>query len=174
VMSYAPYPHVAKEFFKFKTTYGPVDKLETRHFLVGPDMGEEFDVTIEQGKTLAIKTLTPGIEVNEEGMREVNFELNGQKRTVMIPDVEASSSTTRRRKADASKASHIGAPMKGDVVSVKIQPGDEVTEGQVVVVLSAMKMEMAVQSNKSGKVRAIHVSIGDKIDADDLLVEVED
>ena len=30
VMSYAMYPHVAKEFFKFKETYGPVDKLETR------------------------------------------------------------------------------------------------------------------------------------------------
>ena len=31
VMSYALYPHVAKEFFKFRNTYGPVDKLETRY-----------------------------------------------------------------------------------------------------------------------------------------------
>ena len=37
-----------------------------RHFLVGPDMGEEFEVTIEKGKTLAIKTLTPGIEVKKK------------------------------------------------------------------------------------------------------------
>ena len=43
--------------------YGPVNKLENRHFLVGPEMGEEFEVTIEKGKTLTIKTLTPGIEV---------------------------------------------------------------------------------------------------------------
>ena len=43
--------------------YGPVNKLETRHFLLGPEMGEEFEVTIEKGKTLTIKTLTPGIEV---------------------------------------------------------------------------------------------------------------
>ena len=35
-----------------------------RHFLVGPDMGEEFEVTIEKGKTLTIKTLTPGIGVS--------------------------------------------------------------------------------------------------------------
>jgi len=174
VMSYALYPHVAKEFFKFKTTYGPVDKLETRHFLLGPDMGEEFDVTIEKGKTLAIKTLTPGIELTEEGLREVNFELNGQKRTVMITDENASASHTRRRKADSLNNTHIGAPMKGDVVSLKVQPGDEITEGQVVVVLSAMKMEMAVQSNMSGKIRAIHVAVGDKIDAEDLLVEVEE
>ena len=42
--------------------------------------------------------------------------------------------------------------MKGDVVEVKVQPGEEVTKGEVVAVLSAMKMEMAVQSNVSGKV----------------------
>merc|ERR1719209_2830548 len=88
VMSAAMYPKEAKDFFKFRSQYGPVDKLETRHFLVGPDMGEEFDVTIEKGKTLTIKTLTPGIGVTDSGLREVNFELNGQKRTVMIRDEE--------------------------------------------------------------------------------------
>jgi pyruvate carboxylase len=34
VMSYALYPKVAKDFLKFKSQYGPVDKLETRHFLL--------------------------------------------------------------------------------------------------------------------------------------------
>ena len=65
VMSTAMYPKEAKDFFKFRQQYGPVDKLETRHFLVGPEMGEEFEVTIEKGKTLTVKTLTPGIEVNK-------------------------------------------------------------------------------------------------------------
>ena len=63
VMSAAMYPKEAKDFFKFRQQYGPVDKLDTRHFLLGPEMGEEFDVDIEQGKTLSIKTLTPGLEV---------------------------------------------------------------------------------------------------------------
>ena len=40
--------------------------MHLRHFLVGPDMGEEFEVTIEKGKTLSIKTLTPGIEVKKK------------------------------------------------------------------------------------------------------------
>ena len=64
VMSVAMYPHVAKEFFKFRAQYGPVDRLETRHFLVGPEMGEDIDVVLEKGKVLHIKTLTPGIEVS--------------------------------------------------------------------------------------------------------------
>ena len=45
---------------------------------------------------------------------------------------------------------------------------------QVVAVISAMKMEMAVQSQVTGVVRATHVAVGDKIDPEDLLVEVEE
>jgi len=174
VMSAAMYPKEAKDFFKFRQQYGPVDKLETRHFLVGPEMGEEFEVTIEKGKTLTVKTLTPGIEIDADGMREVNFELNGQKRTVMILDESAAQSHTRRMKAETGRSEHIGAPMKGEVVVVKVSPGDHVEAGQVVAVISAMKMEMAVQSQVSGVVRATHVAVGDKIDPEDLLVEVEE
>ena len=43
---------VAEEYFAFRNAYGPVDKLETRHFLIGPSIAEEFEVTIEQGQTL--------------------------------------------------------------------------------------------------------------------------
>merc|ERR1719430_2099958 len=124
VMSAAMYPHVAKEFFKFREQYGPVDRLETRHFLVGPEMGEDIDVVLEKGKVLHIKTLTPGIEVDEDGMREVNFELNGQKRAIMVKDTSATTAHTRRLKATADVAGHVGAPMKSDVVVVKVVPGD--------------------------------------------------
>ena len=40
-----------------------MDRLETRHFLVGPEMGEDIKVVLEKGKVLHIKALTPGIEV---------------------------------------------------------------------------------------------------------------
>ena len=50
--------------------------------------------------------------------------------------------------------------MKGEVVVVKVVPGDTVEAGQVVAVISAMKMEMAVQSSVSGVVRATHVGVG--------------
>ena len=44
VMSAALYPDVAKEYFHFRESYGPVDKLDTRIFLIGPKVGEEFEV----------------------------------------------------------------------------------------------------------------------------------
>ena len=44
VMSAAMYPKVAEEYFQFRNEYGPVDTLATRIFLLGPKVGEEFNV----------------------------------------------------------------------------------------------------------------------------------
>lgn len=89
VMSAALYPKVTKDYLNFKEQYGPVDKLETRIFLTGPKVGEVFDVTIEKGKTLGIKTLAVAEDLTKNGEREVFFEMNGQLRSVFIKDKEA-------------------------------------------------------------------------------------
>lgn len=46
VMSSALYPTVTDEYLTFKEAYGPVDKLDTRIFLTGPKVGENFEVGI--------------------------------------------------------------------------------------------------------------------------------
>lgn len=89
VMSAALYPKVTKDYLNFKEQFGPVDKLETRIFLTGPKVGEVFDVTIEKGKTLGIKTLAVAEDLTKNGEREVFFEMNGQLRSVFIKDKEA-------------------------------------------------------------------------------------
>lgn len=89
IMSAALYPEVTNDYLNFREQYGPVDKLETRIFLTGPKVGEEFDVTIEKGKTLAIKTLAVAEDLTKNGEREVFFEMNGQLRSVFIKDKEA-------------------------------------------------------------------------------------
>ena len=89
VMSAALYPEVTNDFLTFRESFGPVDKLETRIFLTGPKVGEEFDVTIAKGKTLGIKTLAMCEDLTANGEREVFFEMNGQLRSVFIKDKEA-------------------------------------------------------------------------------------
>lgn len=89
VMSAALYPQVTKDFLNFRHQYGPVDKLDTRIFLTGPKVGEEFEVTIEKGKTLGIKTLAMAEDLTPNGEKEVFFEMNGQLRSVFIRDKEA-------------------------------------------------------------------------------------
>jgi pyruvate carboxylase len=148
--------------------------LSTRHFLVGPNIAEEFEVTIEQGKTLQLKTLATSSNLTAQGEREVFFELNGQLRSVFIPDKSVAEDLARHPKADKSVAGQLGAPMKGDVIEVKVVPGDTVVKGQVVAVISAMKMEMAVQAAVSGKVFRVGVVKGDKVEGDDLMLEIEE
>lgn len=89
VMSAALYPAVTRDFMNFREEYGPVDKLDTRMFLTGPKVGEEFEVTIAKGKTLGIKTLAMAEDLTPNGDKEVFFEMNGQLRSVFIRDKEA-------------------------------------------------------------------------------------
>ena len=64
--------------------------------------------------------------------------------------------------------------MKGEVIEMKVAVGDKVVKGQNLAVLSAMKMEMVVQSPVEGEVRAVTVKKGQKIEGDDLMIEIKE
>lgn len=64
--------------------------------------------------------------------------------------------------------------MPGSIIDVRVKEGDFVEKGKPLVVLSAMKMEMIVQANVSGKVKKLHVKNGMKLEADDLILEIEE
>jgi len=65
------------------------------------------------------------------------------------------------------------APMPGKVVSVGAGVGDAVTEGQVLVVLEAMKMEHALRAPHAGTVTAVRREAGDQVEADEVLVVID-
>nr|XP_060613784.1 pyruvate carboxylase, mitochondrial isoform X2 [Anolis sagrei ordinatus] len=88
VVSAAMYPKVFHEFKDFTASFGPVECLNTRLFLEGPNIAEEFEVELERGKTLHIKALALG-DLNRAGQREVFFELNGQLRSILVKDTKA-------------------------------------------------------------------------------------
>jgi acetyl-CoA carboxylase biotin carboxyl carrier protein len=62
------------------------------------------------------------------------------------------------------------APMVGKVIELLVAEGDEVEENQEVVMLEAMKMEMPVVAETAGKVTAVKVTVGQSVEADDVLV----
>ncbi len=64
------------------------------------------------------------------------------------------------------------APMPGKVIRVEVREGDEVSEGQVLVVLEAMKMEHSLKAPHAGVVTAVRASAGDQVAADEVLVIV--
>lgn len=88
VLSAALYPKVFAEYRDMVEQYGDLSVIPTRYFLAKPEIGEEFQVEIEEGKTLIIKLLAVG-PINGTGKRDVYFELNGEARVVGIVDKNA-------------------------------------------------------------------------------------
>jgi acetyl-CoA carboxylase biotin carboxyl carrier protein len=69
--------------------------------------------------------------------------------------------------------SEITATMAGTVLNVLVEAGQSVTEGQELIVLESMKMEIPVESTYSGEVVEIKVNIGDFVNEGDVLVVVK-
>jgi oxaloacetate decarboxylase alpha subunit len=74
--------------------------------------------------------------------------------------------------APAATGSSINAPMTGNVIEVLVSVGQQVSEGDPVLVIEAMKMETEIRSNTSGAVLSILVSKGDSIQADQVLMTI--
>jgi pyruvate carboxylase len=97
--------------------------------------------------------------------------VNGNKYTVQIKDkydhllkelgIEISS---------VSKVKDIKAPMPGLVVDVRLQEGDAVKKGDVLVVLQAMKMENILKSPVDATIKKIHIKKGDAIEKNQLMI----
>jgi pyruvate carboxylase subunit B len=84
----------------------------------------------------------------------------------------------RLAKVTAQKAAHSGAmtikaPMPGLVRHVSVVVGDEVHEGQRLLVLEAMKMENDIHAPRAGRVQSVQVKPGDTVDGGRVLVVVE-
>jgi biotin carboxyl carrier protein len=65
------------------------------------------------------------------------------------------------------------APMPGVIKEVLVAPGDGVTEGQRVLVMEAMKMDVYVNSPSAGTVKAVSVAVGDAVEGGNVLLTVE-
>jgi acetyl/propionyl-CoA carboxylase alpha subunit len=67
----------------------------------------------------------------------------------------------------------VKSPMPGRVVRVLVEAGEDVEEGQAVVVIEAMKMQNELKSPKTGRVAKVVVGVGDAVGSGDVLVVVE-
>ena len=65
------------------------------------------------------------------------------------------------------------APMPATVVKVLVEPGQAVAEGDTVLVLEAMKMELPIRAPRAGVVKAVHCAQGELVQPGVALVELE-
>ncbi len=67
----------------------------------------------------------------------------------------------------------IRAPMTGKLVAVNVKPGDQVSEGSVLAILEAMKMEYRLEAPVEGTVAEVQASAGDLVDLGQLIIRLE-
>jgi len=170
VLSHALYPNVFSEWKEFESIYGEVSKLPTDLFLSPMKEGDEVEFELSRGRRVITKlvSITPP---RDDGQRTVTFEINGERWLMPVTDKSIASEANVRRKA--SGPNEVGSPMPGVIVNLKVKEGDVVTEGEPLATLSAMKMETVIPASVSGVIKHIAVNIGDKVEGDDLLVEIE-
>ncbi|MGV3491594.1 MAG: pyruvate carboxylase [Devosia sp.] len=170
--SYLMYPKVFTDFVKTQDKYGPTAVLPTPIYFYGLKEGEEVFLDLEKGKTLVLN-YQGRTETNEKGEVRVFFDLNGQPRTITVPDRLKVGEVKVRAKAALGDAKQIGAPMPGVISGLGVKVGDKVFAGDVLLSIEAMKMETAIHAEADGVVAEVTVKPGDQIDAKDLLVRFE-
>jgi 3-methylcrotonyl-CoA carboxylase alpha subunit len=81
--------------------------------------------------------------------------------------------TGAEHRASAEHEGHFRAPMPGHVLDVRVSDGQEVTVGEVLVVLEAMKMEHSLLAPWDGRVKTVNVKAGDRVEEGADLVMLE-
>ncbi|WP_321531167.1 pyruvate carboxylase [uncultured Desulfuromonas sp.] len=172
VSSAVLYPGVFEEFDRHRQDYSDTSVLPTPVYFYGLDVGDEVSIEIQPGKTLIV-TLTAISKVHEDGTRNIYFELNGEPRQIKVKDLSAETDESEHVKAEKGNDREIGAPMPGKIFKLNVGVGDEVKEGDTLIVTEAMKMETNIKAKIDGVVKEVLYKEGDQVQQDDLLVVIE-
>ena len=75
----------------------------------------------------------------------------------------APAATVNRPAAASAGKSGVKSPLPGVILDIKVNVGDSVKKGQLIVILEAMKMENSINADRDGKITAINVNKGDSV-----------
>lgn len=112
------------------------------------------------------------VELEGEGT-EWKATVEGQTFSIEIPDAAPVSKKKRSSGGKKKKSGTVSANIPGKVVTVEVNEGDEVVEGQVILILEAMKMQNEIQAPVTGTVVSVQCEEGQAIEANIPLVVID-
>ena len=147
------------------------------------DKGIEF--LLGKGKVSVNKTANkeaaPAAQASSNG--EYTVKVNGKNYAVKLEgdtatvngkayDINVKAGIEHKASSGSAEGEEVKAALPGNILRIEVEEGDEVAEGDVLLVVEAMKMETEIKSPKAGTVNAIEVAQGDKIVTGQTLVVI--
>ncbi|GAA2926656.1 acetyl/propionyl/methylcrotonyl-CoA carboxylase subunit alpha [Streptomyces enissocaesilis] len=126
-------------------------------------------------------------EEDESGRETIVVEVGGKRLEVSLPSslgmslartgLAAGAKPKRRaakKSGPAASGDTLASPMQGTIVKIAVEEGQQVNEGDLVVVLEAMKMEQPLNAHRSGTVKGLAVEIGASLTSGAVICEIKD
>ena len=161
-----------------------VEKLSDERFLVtdmasGTSQGIEISNFDYEHNSL--------IKMDEKGGKNSTFQLlnvandikfdfyyaGGKVETLVYDETQYKYKKHMAPPVKVDQTKQIISPMPGAMISVSVEPGQTVVDGQELCVIEAMKMQNIIKSEKAGKIKSVKVKAGDSVTVDQLLIEFE-
>ncbi len=118
----------------------------------------------------------------EEWKNQIWFHLDGRifvlDKTVATVRADTTGTTntdlalSARQTGKRANQQEVQSPMPGQIVKVLVKPGRKVVENQTLIVLSSMKMEYVLKSDRKGLVQSVHVREGETVSSNQILVKI--
>lgn len=150
VLTYALFPQVGLKFLKNRNN------------------PEAFEPAPEAESAVTAPVVKPAASTG--GIEAYSVKVNGQVYNVEVGPsgelssvVSATSASAPAPVAAASNAEDISAPLAGSIFRINVKPGNQVSEGDVLIVLEAMKMETEIRAARNGVIQELHVKEGDSV-----------
>ncbi|GGY65276.1 sodium-extruding oxaloacetate decarboxylase subunit alpha [Marinobacter zhanjiangensis] len=164
VLTYALFPQIGLKFLENRgnpDAFEPVPSAESAAAASAPaksaDGPETYTVSVN-GKEYVVG-VTEGGEISQIEAKG-GAAAGGSAPAAAAPDPAA------------GEGEPLLAPLGGNIFKVHVSPGDQVEDGDVVIILEAMKMETEVRANKSGTVGEVFVKVGDAVSPDDEMLTI--
>lgn len=158
VLTYALFPQIGLKFLENRgnpEAFEPVPTGEGVATPAAPGEPETYTVTVE-GQSYVVEVAEGGDITNIQPAHA-----GGQ------PQGPAGASQAA---APVGGGEPVSAPLAGNIFKVHVSPGEQVNEGDVLIILEAMKMETEVKADRSGTVGSVTVKVGDSVAVGDELL----
>jgi oxaloacetate decarboxylase alpha subunit len=166
VLTYALFPQIGLKFLKNRDN---------------PDAFEPAPQATDASAEKTPAKVESKAPVASSGPETYTVKLNGKAFVVEVSEggelgevqeQTAASTGAPKEEVSAPTGESIDAPLAGNIFKVNVRPGDKVAEGDVVIILEAMKMETEVRASIAGTVSKVNVSEGDSVAVGDALIEL--